>query len=164
MRNVLTPVIRSGICVFLILAWTSLAHACSYAKIPTPEDVFASSSAVFVGVVTSAEVLKPTNANQKNLYDDDVFTVWLKWKTEKVFKGQGIKGKSAITTTFHCGSVDITVGRRYVFAVYQHEGKEASDALKLGVIGTLQSFGTASEVDADRFEELKKVYRRLGRR
>jgi hypothetical protein len=58
--------------VFLILAWTPLAHACSYAKIPTPEDVFASSSAVFIGVVTSAEVLKPTNANQKNMYDDDV--------------------------------------------------------------------------------------------
>ncbi len=96
--------------------------------------------------------------------DDGVFAVWFRWKAEKVYKGKGIKGKSALTSTFHCGGIDITLGRKYVFAVDQPERKEASDLLTLGVIGTLQAFGTSSEIDADRFKELTETYHKLGKR
>ena len=148
----------------MVFAWTSAVKACSYSKIPTPEEVFAGASAVFVGVVTSAEVLNPQNADEKAMNDEGVFAVWFKWKTEKVYKGHGIKGKSALTSTSYCGGIDITIGRKYVFAVYQNERKETGDLLKLGVIGTLGGFGTSSELDADRFQELNEVYRRLSKR
>jgi hypothetical protein len=152
-----------GLCVLLSVTWTSLAQACIYSKIPSTAEVFAKSSAVFVGVVTSAEILKPTNAEEKEMNANGVFAVWFKWKTEKVYKGHGIKGKSALTSTFHCGGIDITVGRKYVFAVYESEEEDVSQLIKLGVIGTLQSFGTSSELDNDRFRDLNEVYRRLSK-
>jgi hypothetical protein len=157
--------LRSGkTLVLLVIALFSAAanaNACSYSKVPTIEDTFKSSVAVFRGTITHAEVLKATKSETDAYYH--VIKVY--WKIDEVYKGKGLAGKSAITTDIGCGSVTVVVGQQYVFAIWPFGSDEKADARLKDAIGTLDNFGTGSAYfSQSTFEQLRRDFKKLSKR
>jgi hypothetical protein len=170
---------RIAAAFFVLIAWpfTLISHSNACSRLgppPTPEKIFLESSAVFKGVVTSAELIDFSDFSGTPGYGVGELDakalkalplVKVRWRVEEIFKGRPIEGKSALIAYIMCVDDLIVVGQPYVFSIspFESDFPNIMRAKHPDVIGIINTDGTAGqwEEDSSSFQELEEKFRAL---